>query len=373
MTRVTPGLRYEPVSASPAALLDGPVEISHTAEARSLVAGRRILVTGGGGSIGSEIARQLHRLSPESVYLVDHDEGALHAVQLDIHGHGLLDDETIVLGDIREPAAMHNLMATVRPHIIFHAAAHKHLPLLERYPVQGLRTNVLGTANVLRAAEAAGVERFIFVSTDKAANPTSVLGLTKRLGEVLTQAHADSPMRVASVRFGNVLGSRGSFLQSLAWQVRHDVPITVTSPDVTRFFMTIPQASALVIEAAVMADKGETYVLDMGAPVRIAELVERYASMIGAKAPVIRYTGLRPGEKLHEELLDENTEQREPTPSERIWCVRARRPVPASMFERVYSLQALVDLNLPTAVVPSMRGILEEALDDARSPLALSA
>jgi FlaA1/EpsC-like NDP-sugar epimerase len=358
---------------SPATLLDDPLEITHSQEARGLVAGRRILVTGGGGSIGSEIARQLHQLSPTSVHLVDHDESALHAVQLELHGHGLLDDERIVLGDIRDRRGMDALMARVRPHIVFHAAAHKHLPLLERYPVEGLRTNVLGTSNVLRAAQTAGVERFIFVSTDKAARPTSVLGLTKRLGEVLTQAFARGPMRVASVRFGNVLGSRGSFLHSLAWQVQHGIPVTLTSPDVTRFFMSIPQASGLVIEAAAMAARGETYVLDMGAPVRIADLVRRYIAVTGAPEPSIRYTGLRPGEKLHEELLDEDTEIRESTEHARIWRVQARRPVPDGWPERIDALQALVELNLPAAVLPSMRALLSEAVDAPVSSLALPA
>ena len=172
---------------------------------------------------------------------------------------------------------------------------HKHLPLLERYPSEGVKTNVLGTENVVGAALAAGVARFINVSTDKAASPTSVLGATKRLAEIVVASHAGRGTRVASVRFGNVLGSRGSFLQSLMFQLANNEPVTVTDRDVSRFFMTIPEAAGLVIEASVMAHRGETYVLDMGEQVRIVDLIDRYVALTGAAAPDLRFTGLRQG------------------------------------------------------------------------------
>jgi FlaA1/EpsC-like NDP-sugar epimerase len=271
--------------------------------ARRLIEGRRVLVTGAGGSIGSELVRQVAKLAPAEIYLLDHDESAMHAVQLELRGHGLLDDDRVVLADIRDRARLVRLMATVKPHVVLHAAAHKHLPLLERYPAEGVKTNVLGTANVVSAAIAAGVECFVNVSTDKAARPTSVLGATKRVAEMVVAAHAGRGTRLASVRFGNVLGSRGSFLPSLDFQVRSGRPVTVTDPAVTRFFMTIPEAACLVLEAAAMAEHGETYVLDMGEPIRIVDLVERYLAAVGVKDTEVVFTGLRPGEKLHEELV----------------------------------------------------------------------
>ncbi|MGY1703604.1 polysaccharide biosynthesis protein [Geodermatophilus sp. SYSU D00697] len=273
--------------------------------ARRLVHGRRILVTGAGGSIGSELVRQAAKLGPAAIYLLDHDESSMHALQLELRGHGLLDDDRVVLADVRDRLRLTRLMATLRPHVVLHAAAHKHLPLLERYPAEGVKTNVLGTANVVSAAVAAGVECFVNVSTDKAARPTSVLGATKRVAESVVAAHAGRGTRLASVRFGNVLGSRGSFLPSLAFQVRAGHSVTVTDPEVTRFFMTIPEAASLVLEAAAMADRGETYVLDMGEPVRIVDLVQRYLHAVGAEDTPIVFTGLRPGEKLHEELTDD--------------------------------------------------------------------
>lgn len=314
--------------------------VVYGAAAARLVAGKRILVTGAGGSIGSEIVRQLHRLEPAIVYLLDHDESALHALQLELAGHGLMDDETIILADIRDESTMRRVLAEIRPHIVYHAAAHKHLPLLERFPAEGVKANVIGTLNVVRASMAAGVERLVNVSTDKAARPTSVLGSTKRLAEMVVTGHAGRGVRVASVRFGNVLGSRGSFLQSLSYQVAHGCAITVTDPAVTRFFMTIPEAAGLVIEASAMADCGETYVLDMGTPVRILDLVHRYLALCGAEAPELRFTGLRPGEKLHEELFDA-AESCVSTVHPRIRASLPKQEAQAGLLVRVEQLRRL--------------------------------
>ena len=289
-------------------------------EAHTLIEDRTILVTGAGGSIGSELARQLSQLRPRRVYLLDHDESALHAMQLEFHGHGLFADDTSVLCDIRDSDALRRVFARVRPDLVFHAAAHKHLPPLERYPAEGVKTNVIGTDNVVRAAVEAGVSRLVNVSTDKAARPVSVLGATKRLAEILVAGQAEGATRAASVRFGNVLGSRGSFLHSLAWQLDRGLPVTVTDPGVTRYFMTIPEAAGLVIEAAVMADAGETFVLDMGAPIQILDLINRFVALRGDSPPTIVFTGLRPGEKLHEELFDD-AEVRTETTHRRITSV----------------------------------------------------
>jgi FlaA1/EpsC-like NDP-sugar epimerase len=288
-------------------LLDRGRQISYGAGARALVHGKIVLVTGAGGSIGSEVVRQVRTLQPAAVYLLDHDEGALHSLQLELHGHGLLTDPFVLLADIRDADTMSRLFADIRPDIVFHAAAHKHLPLLERFPAEGVKANVGGTRNVVAAAAAAGAELVVNISTDKAAHPTSVLGATKRVAENIAACYATSRTRVASVRFGNVLGSRGSLLTSLKWQVSNARDITVTDPAATRYFMTIPEAASLVIEAAVLAGKGETYVLDMGQPIRILDLVRRYLDLAEAENRVV-FTGLRSGEKLHEQLVDGSKE-----------------------------------------------------------------
>ena len=304
-------------------LLDRAASVEHGEAARSLVRGRRILVTGAAGSIGSEIAIQAADMGGE-VYLLDLDESRLHSVKLRLTGDGLLDDDVVVLADIRDRVRLLRAFEAVRPEIVFHAAAHKHLPLLQRYPSEGVKTNVRGTEHVVAAAESVGVERMILVSTDKAADPTSVLGTTKWLAECITEdAARTGSTRMASVRFGNVLGSRGSFLDTLRHQVDRGLPVTVTDPEVTRYFMTIPEAVSLVIEAAVLAEAGETYVLDMGEPMRIVELVHRYAALLGHKRPEVRFTGLRPGEK-RDEILFSMGEVREQTANPRIWRTGTR-------------------------------------------------
>lgn len=292
----------------------------HGDAARAHIEGRRVLVSGAGGSIGSEIVRQVSELGPAAVFLLDHDENSLHAMQLEMSGAGLLDDDSVILADIRETDAIDAVMRRVAPDIVFHAAAHKHLPLLERFPAEALRTNVLGTRNLVEAAVRRGVATFVNISTDKAANPTSILGASKRLAEMIVSSAAGGPTRFASVRFGNVLGSQGSFLRSLSFQMHHGLPVTVTHREVTRYFMTILEASSLVIEAAHMASEGEIYVLDMGAPVAIMDVVERFAATAGLPYPQIRLTGLRPGEKLHEDLYEDD-EVRSSTVHPRIWRV----------------------------------------------------
>lgn len=265
--------------------------------------GKRVLVTGAGGSIGSELCRQIMRFDPDELIMLDRDESALHAVQLSIYGRALLDSDDLVLGNIRDADTMRRLCTERRPHVVFHAAALKHLPLLERFPDEAVKTNVHGTHNMLEAAREAGVERFVNISTDKAANPISVLGHTKRIAERLTSHYGHiADGTYLSVRFGNVLGSRGSVLTTFRRQVESGGPITVTHPDVTRYFMTVQEAVQLVIQAGAIGQSGEALVLDMGEPVRIADVAERLAETNGNTIGVV-YTGLRHGEKLREELL----------------------------------------------------------------------
>ncbi len=277
------------------------------------IAGRRVLVTGAGGSIGSELCRQLTRLGPSELIMLDRDESALHAVEMSIHGRSLLDTDETVLADIRDLSALQDIFEQRRPDVVFHAAALKHLSLLERFPDEAFKTNVIGTWNVLHAARSVDVSVFVNVSSDKAANPTSVLGYSKRVAERLTADVGAEPSagRYLSVRFGNVLGSRGSVLGIFHTQIARGGPITVTDAAATRYFMTIPEAVQLVIQAGAIGENGEVLILDMGDPVLIYDLAKRLVQRSGRDVS-IEFTGLRPGEKLHEVLLGDHESDARP-------------------------------------------------------------
>lgn len=268
------------------------------------VTGKRVLVTGAGGSIGSELCRQLHKFGPSELIMLDRDESGLHATELSIYGRALLESPEVVLVDIRDSDALNQVFLEHQPQVVFHAAALKHLTLLERYPLEALKSNVYGSLNVLRAADANGVERFVNISTDKAANPTSALGFSKRLAEELTSWFSQHGHggKFLSVRFGNVLGSRGSVLHTFASQIESGGPITVTDPGVSRFFMTIPEACQLVIQAGAIGRQGEALVLDMGESIKIVDVANRMIAMSGRDIEIV-FTGLREGEKMHEELI----------------------------------------------------------------------
>lgn len=276
--------------------------------------GKRILVTGAGGSIGSELCRQLSRFRPAELMMLDRDESGLHSVQLSINDQAMLDGDDTILASIRDRKAIFEIFEERRPDIIFHAAALKHMPLLETYPVEALKTNVVGTMNVLDAAEHAGVQTVVNVSTDKAANPCSALGTSKRIAERITvEKSLNNPdSKYVSVRFGNVLGSRGSVLTVFEKQIEDGGPVTVTDPDVSRFFMTIPEACQLVLQAAVVGHSGETLVLDMGDPVKIADVARTLIEQSRKDIEIV-YTGLRANEKMSEELFDSSEH---PVPAE---------------------------------------------------------
>lgn len=288
-----------------------PIEVEETGIGQMLN-GRRVLITGAGGSIGSELARQVHRYSPAYLGLLDRDESALHGVQMSIHGRALLDSDDIILADIRDLDRLRAVMEYVRPEVVFHAAALKHMPLLERAPDEAFKTNVLGTRNVLTAAREREVRVFVNISTDKAANPENVLGYSKKTTERLTAGMvAPAGGRYLSVRFGNVLGSRGSVLTAFRAQIAQGGPVTVTDPNVTRYFMTIPEAVHLVLQASTLGDDSETLILDMGEPVRIADVAQHMIDKSGRHIKIV-YTGLRPGEKLHEELIGDDEQDERP-------------------------------------------------------------
>src|SRR6476469_1040698 len=247
---------------------------------------------------------QIARFGPSRLYMLDRDESGLQATEMSMSGHGLLDSDDLILADIRDPKALEEAFDRARPEVVFHAAALKHLPLLEAHPLEAWKSNVIGTLNVLTAAEAVGVSTFVNISTDKAANPTCVLGYSKRLAERLTADFARrADGRYVSVRFGNVLGSRGSVVHAFTAQIEMGGPITVTHPDVRRYFMLIPAACQLVLEAASIGVDGEVMVLDMGEQVKIVDVAKTRLRMSGRRDIDIVYTGLRPGEKLGEELF----------------------------------------------------------------------
>jgi FlaA1/EpsC-like NDP-sugar epimerase len=268
------------------------------------ITGKRVLVTGAGGSIGAEICRQVSGFDPAELVMLDRDESALHLTQLSIRGHGLLDTPDLLLADIRDRQRVYEVFERWQPHVVFHAAALKHLPLLEQHPEEAVKTNLAGTVNVLEAAFDTGVERFVNISTDKAANPISVLGYTKRIGERLTAWFGARPGDAVyvSVRFGNVLGSRGSLLTAFQHQIAAGGPVTVTHEKVTRYFMTLSEAVQLVLQSTVIGATGQALVFDMGRPVSILKLAEQLVAEAEGDVK-IEITGLRPGEKLHEELL----------------------------------------------------------------------
>ncbi|RKT79779.1 FlaA1/EpsC-like NDP-sugar epimerase [Terracoccus luteus] len=283
-----------------------PVQLDSRVIAEQL-AGRRVLVTGAGGSIGSELCRQIARFGPERLYMLDRDESGLQATQMSIAGHGLLDSDELVLADIRDERALTEVFERTRPDVVFHAAALKHLPLLEAHPLEAWKSNVVGTLNVLTAAAAVGVSTFVNISTDKAANPSCVLGYSKRVAERVTSHFAGThPGTWVSVRFGNVLGSRGSVVHAFTAQIERGGPVTVTHPDVRRFFMLIPEACQLVLEAAAIGSDGDVMVLEMGEQVRILEVAETLIRMSGRTDVEIAFTGLRPGEKIAEELFSDH-------------------------------------------------------------------
>jgi FlaA1/EpsC-like NDP-sugar epimerase len=274
------------------------------------VSGKTVLVTGAGGSIGSEICRQICKFNPSKIVLVGHGENSIYQIDMELSRLYKGQIEIVpVIGDIQDRARMFEVMEQHRPFVVYHAAAHKHVPLMEYNPREAVKNNVFGTKNVAEAADIFGVHTFVLISSDKAVNPTNVMGATKRFAEMVIQILAQqSNTKFVAVRFGNVLGSRGSVIPLFKKQIQAGGPVTVTHKDMTRYFMTIPEASRLVIQAGSFASGGEVFVLEMGEPVKIVDLAVNVIKLSGYTVEEIglRFTGLRPGEKMYEELLNEN-------------------------------------------------------------------
>ncbi|MED0996610.1 nucleoside-diphosphate sugar epimerase/dehydratase [Bacillus mobilis] len=275
------------------------------------IAGKTILVTGAGGSIGSEICRQVMKYKPAKIVLLGHGENSIYNIEMEMRvTYKDSVEVTTEIADVQDRHKIFEIVKKHQPYIVYHAAAHKHVPLMERNPEEAVKNNIFGTKNVAEAADTFKVNTFVMVSTDKAVNPTNVMGATKRFAEMLVQhlAAVSNNTRFVAVRFGNVLGSRGSVIPLFKKQIQKGGPVTVTHPDMIRYFMTIPEASRLVIQAGTLAKGGELFVLDMGDPVKIVDLAKNLITLSGYSIEEIgiEFTGLRPGEKMYEELLNES-------------------------------------------------------------------
>lgn len=286
-----------------------PVELDMRSISEKL-SGKTILVTGAGGSIGSEICRQVSKFKPKKLLLLGHGENSIYSIDMELKNRYQKEFEIIpIIADVQDRNSIFDIVEIHKPDVIYHAAAHKHVPLMEYNPKEAVKNNVIGTKNVAEAADTFGVRKFVLVSTDKAVNPTNVMGSTKRIAEmVIQELNKYSQTNFVAVRFGNVLGSRGSVIPLFKKQIQAGGPVTVTHPEMTRYFMTIPEASRLVIQAGTLARGGEIFVLDMGEPVKIVDLAENLIKLSGYSIEEIgiQFAGIRPGEKMYEELLGEN-------------------------------------------------------------------
>ncbi len=338
---------------------------------RALIHGRRVLVTGGGGSIGSELCRQALQCEPTELTVLGHGENSV----FEIHNELLKRLEArpadapkitihTMIADIRSPERIAAIFAELRPEIVFHAAAHKHVPLMERNPAEAVTNNIIGTRNLLDAAQATGVAQFVMISSDKAVNPTSVMGTCKRTAELLVRNTAIlTDKAYVTVRFGNVLGSRGSVVLTFKKQIAAGGPITVTDPEMRRFFMTIPEAVQLVLQAATMGKGGEVFMLDMGEPIKIVDLARDMIELSGLEPDrdiEIRFTGLRPGEKLYEELFVSG-EEYQPTYHQKVFIARnASTMLPARLNEQIEDLRAAADRNDVPQVMHALHILVPE-------------
>jgi len=339
----------------------------HLPEVAGVYRGKRILVTGAGGSIGSELCRQLAAMGPAEIVLLDKDENSIFEIDNDLRARG---DKGVVIhpviANIKNGDRLRLLFQKYRPEVVFHAAAHKHVPLMEINIAEAILNNVMGTINVVEAADAAGLERCLFISTDKAVNPSSVMGATKKIGEMIVQGVAKaSATKFACVRFGNVLGSRGSVVPLFRKQIARGGPVTVTHPEMRRYFMSIPEAVHLIIQAGTLGEKGEIFVLDMGQPIKIVDLVRTLIRLSGHREDdiEIEFTGARPGEKLYEEILIDE-ERTKSTKFERIFIAP---PVESLNGNALKSAGTLIDAAERGDVGEILRGLAEMGIGYRRA------
>jgi FlaA1/EpsC-like NDP-sugar epimerase len=365
---VSGGLHVQPRPLEVADLLKRePVEID-LAGIGGWIGGATVLVTGAAGSIGSEICRQVARHAPGRLVLVDRSENGLFWLERELGQLAPQVEHVPCIADITDETRMDNVMTEHRPTIVFHAAAYKHVPLMERHPGEAVKNIALASAGLARIAAAHDVETFVLISTDKAVNPTSIMGTCKRLAEQLVQTVApDASTRFVTVRFGNVLDSAGSVIPLFREQLLRGGPITVTHPEIERFFMTIPEASRLVLQAGLMGRGGEVFVLDMGDPVKITELARdmiRLSGFIEGRDIEIHYTGLRPGEKLYEELYDDSSEVLQSTPHQKILVVAPAAETTFDAAAVISLLERIADAP-PDTVRPTLVSLVEGFTPDS--------
>ncbi len=373
-------------------LLGRPSVSLDTPELQRFLACKVVLVTGAGGSIGSEICRQILKFCPDRLVLLDRAENALFEIDRELRQSWVGAQIAPVVADICDRRRIDGVFAEYTPDVVFHAAAHKHVPMMEANPGEAIKNNVLGTRIVADAARARRCSAFVMVSTDKAVNPTSVMGATKRCAELYvqslnapaldvlrrpgtgssTQLHQLTETRFVAVRFGNVLGSSGSVVPIFRKQIEAGGPVTVTHPDMKRYFMTIPEASQLVMQAGAIGQGGEIFVLDMGEPMRILDLAREMIGRAGLRVGRdidITYSGIRPGEKLYEELACDNDETR-PTSHAKIRVWRLPRATPAQVGHMLATLESVIDADRP-AVISALRSIVSEYLPNEAPALRL--
>lgn len=322
-----------------------PIELEND-KIGEYIADRKIMVTGGGGSIGSEICRQVIKYKPAQIIILDNYENNAYELMLELKGQYPKANISVMIATVRDSIAIDGVFSRVRPDIVFHAAAHKHVPLMEDSPKEAVKNNIFGTFNVARASVKYGVKRFIMISTDKAVNPTNIMGATKRVCEMMVQTFNDKQRtEFVAVRFGNVLGSNGSVIPIFKQQIKNGGPVKVTHKDITRFFMTIPEAASLVLQAGVYAENGEVFVLDMGKPIKIYELAEKMIKLMGytpGKDMKIEIVGLRPGEKLYEELYM-TSENMISTKHKRIYIAKPVEINKDELYNKILSMMENID------------------------------
>ena len=328
--------------------------------------GKRILITGAAGSIGSEIVRQLMKFETGLIIMCDQSETALHDLQLELEEHYADANFHAFIGDVRDPERMNFLFTHFKPQYVYHAAAYKHVPMMEDNPAEAIKTNVAGTKTIADLSVKYGVQKFVMVSTDKAVNPTNIMGASKRIAEIYVQSlnfsQVDTATMFITTRFGNVLGSNGSVIPRFKQQIEKGGPITVTHPEITRFFMTIPEACRLVLEAGCMGKGGEIFVFDMGSSVKIVDLAKkmiRLAGLVPNEDIHIEFSGLRPGEKLYEELLNDN-ENTMPTHHKMIMIGKVREYIFSEVEEQIAALLYWAKINDNREVVIQMKSIVPE-------------
>lgn len=324
---------------------------------------KTILITGAAGSIGAELARQCAKYNPKLLVLLDQAETPLHDLELEFSEKSISSKFEVVIGDVRNTERMHNVFNTFRPQIVFHAAAYKHVPMMENNPSESIFTNILGTKTVADLAVEFKAEKFVMISTDKAVNPTNVMGASKRIAEIYTQSLGKTAStKFITTRFGNVLGSNGSVIPRFKKQIEEGGPITITHPEITRFFMTIPEACQLVLEAGCMGNGGEIFVFDMGQSVKIVDLARKMIKLSGlqeGKDIKIIYTGLRPGEKLYEELLA-SSENTLPTHHQQILVGKVREYEFSEVTKFINELILLFNTQDNVQIVSKMKDIVPE-------------